>query len=229
VQQATDEPLDVLDEHGLPTGRTKGRWAVHRDGDWHRAIHLWVVREERLVLLQRRAFTKDLEAGQLDVSVGGHYRAGELFVDVLREAEEELGLTLRPAQPVYLGTARSERRYPAAEPPVVDRELQEVYVVRDERPLDAYHLAPDEVEALYELPVERAIALFESGTYAAAAGYDAMRRPSDALLYEADLPDQGRALHAEALRRVAAWLDGEPAEAIAERPFGSAAAGSTVR
>jgi isopentenyldiphosphate isomerase len=219
VHQGTDEPLDVLDENGLPTGRTKGRQAVHVDGDWHRAIHIWVVREGRMVVLQRRALTKDLEAGKLDVSVGGHYRAGELFVNVLREAEEEIGLALRPGQLTYLGTARSERRYPDAEPPLVDREFQEVYVVRDERPLEAYDLGPDEVDTLYELPVERAIELFEEGRHTAAAGFDAMRRPSNALLYEADLPSQGRALHAQALRRIRAWLDGEPVDELAQLPL----------
>lgn len=222
MQQATDEPLDVLDEHGLPTGHTKGRQTVHAAGDWHRAIHIWVVREERLVLLQRRALTKDLEPGRLDVSVGGHYRAGELFVDVLREAEEEIGLELRPGQLDFLGTARSERIYQEADPPVIDREFQEVYVVRDERPLEEYRQAQDEVEALYELPVEQAIALFAEGRHAAAAGHDAMRRPANALLYDADLPDQGREMHAEALRRVAAWLDGRSAEDIAEEPFADA-------
>src|SRR5690606_12737596 len=125
--------------------------------------------------------------------------------------------------------ARAGRHYPEADPPITDREFQEVYVVRDERPLEAYHLAPDEVEALYELPVERAIALFEEGQHAAAAGHDAMRRPASALLYEADLPDQGRALHAEALRRVAAWLDGQPAEELAQVPFGEAAADRSSR
>ena len=93
-----DELLDVLDDNGNPTGERKPRSAVHLDGDWHRALHLWVVREGHLVVLQRRAADKDLEPLKLDVTVGGHYRAGELFVDVLREAEEEIGLVLRPGQ-----------------------------------------------------------------------------------------------------------------------------------
>ncbi len=219
MHSEADEQLDVLDENGLPSGRTKGRRDVHRDGDWHRAIHIWVVREERLVVLQRRAFTKDLEPGKLDVSVGGHYRAGELFIDGLREAHEEIGLTLRPGQLEYLGTARSERFYPAADLPMVDREFQEVYVVRDDRPLEEYVLAVDEVEALYEVPVEKAIELFAHGSPVAAAGHDVMKRPSNALLYEADLPEQGRGVHAESLKRIAAWLGGASAEEVSQLPF----------
>lgn len=213
------EMLDVLDAAGEPTGERKTRLAVHVDGDWHRAIHIWVARDGDLVLLQRRSLAKDLEAGRLDVSVGGHYRAGELFIEVLREAEEELGLVLRPGQAEYLGTVRSERRYPLADPARVDREFQEVYVVRDTRPLEQYALDPEEVEAVYELPLDRAIGLFARGEYAAAAGFDAMRRPSHALLIEDDLPTQGRELHVQALERVRRWLAGEAAEVIAEEPF----------
>src|SRR5690606_19690656 len=148
-----DELLDVLDDNGNPTGERKPRSAVHRDGDWHRAFHLWVVREGHLVILQRRAEEKDLEPLRLDVTVGGHYRAGEMFVDVLREAEEEIGLVLRPGQVAFLGTVRSERHYPDPDPPRVDREFQEIYATHDDRPLSAYVQEPEEVDTLYEVPL----------------------------------------------------------------------------
>lgn len=212
-----DEPLDVLDAAGNPTGTVKARGQVHLDGDWHRALHIWVVRGDDMVLLQRRALGKDLEPGKLDVSVGGHYRSGELFIDALREAEEELGLVLRPGQVEYLTTVRSERHYPQLNPPVTDREFQEVYVVRDARPLHDYRLPQNEVDTVYELPIDKAITLFEAGQYAAAAGFDAMRRPSNALLHEDDLPSQGRELHAAALKLVQKWLEGELSSEIPEK------------
>jgi len=219
VSDPTLEPLDVLDELGNPTGEVKPRGAVHEDGDWHRAIHIWVVREGNMVLLQRRANTKDLEPGKLDVSVGGHVRASELFLDAIREAEEELGLALRPGQLAYLGTAAAVRRYDTGPTPIVDREHQDVYLVLDDRALDDYQLQIDEVDTLYEVPLNAAIALFRNGEYVAAAGYDSMHRPSNALLIETDLPAQGREMLAQALERVAAYLNGEEASDIAERPF----------
>ncbi len=220
AEAADQEPLDVLDAAGLPTGEVKARGQVHRDGDWHRAIHIWIVQHGRYVLLQRRSRDKRLEPLKLDVSVGGHLRAGETLLDALREAEEELGLELRPGQVEYLGTAVSERFYPQLDPPLVDREHQDVYVALDDRPLPAYRLQASEVDTLYEVPLEKAIALIETGEPVAAAGFDSMRRPSDALLYEADLLSQGRELHVEALRRVAAYLNGEWAPDEAQRPFG---------
>lgn len=213
-----DELLDVLDEHGNPTGEQKPRSAVHQDGDWHRAFHLWVVREGQLVVLQRRAEGKDLEPLKLDVTVGGHYRAGEMFVDVLREAEEEIGLVLRPGQATYLGTVRSERRYPDLDPPRVDREFQETFATHDDRPLSAYVQEPTEVDTLYEVPLEAAIALYRDGRHVAAAGFDAMRRVSNALLVEDDLIAHGRALTAHALERVQRWVNGEDADVLASLP-----------
>ena len=219
MQTPQDELLDVLDEHGEPTGVTKARAKVHEDGDWHRAIHIWVVREGNNVLLQRRSLNKDLEAGKVDGSVGGHYRTGELFVDALREAYEELGITLKPGLVEFLGVASDVRSYPDADPPMLDREHQEIYVCRDDRELDRYILDPNEVDTVYELPIDKAIALFRDGEYVAAEGFDSMRRPSNALLYEHDLPSQGRAVHVESLNRVKEWLEGVPADLIAAKPF----------
>ena len=53
------ELLDVLNAAGLPTGEAKARALVHRDGDLHRTLHVWIVKDDRNVLLQRRAATKD--------------------------------------------------------------------------------------------------------------------------------------------------------------------------
>ncbi|HKI55907.1 MAG TPA: NUDIX domain-containing protein [Trueperaceae bacterium] len=209
------ELLQLLDEAGVPLAAGKPRARVHADGDWHRAFHLWVVREGQLVLFQRRARGKDLEPGKIDVTVGGHVRVGETLVDVVREAEEEIGLEVRPGELTFLGSARSVRRYDGA----LDREVADVYVVRDERPLDAYALACDEVEVLYEVSLERAIALYRDGGYVAAAGFDCQRRANNALLVEHDLIAQGRALTAGALQRVRDWLAGADPAAWADAPI----------
>jgi len=199
--QDLDEPFDVLDENGEPTGKRKPRREVHRDGDWHRAVHVWILGAENRVLLQRRSLLKDLAPGRLDVTVGGHLRAGEAWPSALREAEEEIGHGLDVAEVRHLGTVRSERIYDAA----IDREFQEVLAARVEQPLSHYRLAGDEVDALYELPLARAILLWRDGLYAAAEGWDAQARPSHALLHEGDLIPQARDTIVEELLLVAEW------------------------
>lgn len=213
------EQLDVLDAAGRPTGESKARAAVHRDGDWHRTVHVWVVRSDRHVLVQRRAAGKELEPGRLDVSVGGHLVAGELAgmvgVDVVREVEEELGLVVSLGALTYLGTTVTDRRYGS----YIDREFQDVYAVEDDTPLTGLSLPAAEVDVVYEVPIDRAIELFRSGRYVAAAGYDSQRRVNNALLVAEDLPSQGSALLAAELDRVRAWLDGAAADDLAQRPF----------
>ncbi len=201
--QADNELLDVLDDDGNATGERKARRAIHRDGDWHRSFHLWVVKDGHNVLLQRRSRHKDLEPGKCDVTVGGHFAAGEGLEGVLRESEEEIGLMLAPEALHYLGTRRAERRYPDA----IDREFQEVYVTRCDWPLERYALDCREVEVLYELPLLRAIALYRDGSYAPAAGFDCYGRVNNALLVADDLIAQARGEVVEALGRVQRWLE----------------------
>lgn len=54
------------------------RGLVHRDGDYHRAVHVWIYSEStRELLLQKRADCKDSWPGQWDISSAGHISAGD--------------------------------------------------------------------------------------------------------------------------------------------------------
>lgn len=197
-----EELFDILDANGEPTGETKLRAEVHKDGDWHRSFHLWIVRDD-YVLFQRRAKTKDLEADKVDVTVGGHYRAGEGLAEVVREVEEEVGLFVRPEALHHLATQKAERHYETA----IDREFQEVYVLKQEQPLEHYHLDCAEVSVLYELQLDKAIELYQNGGFAPVSGWDCQQRVNNALLLESDLIEQARAQTVEALRLVRGWLE----------------------
>jgi isopentenyldiphosphate isomerase len=135
-----DELIDVFDERGWHRG-TKRRGDVHRDGDWHLAFHLWVVAPEG-VLFQRRAADKSSWPGYLDASAAGHLLAGETVADGMREAEEELGAAYAFADLTALGVHRVADVERSG---LVNRELQHVFAVRDERPLSAW-TAFDRVE-----------------------------------------------------------------------------------
>jgi isopentenyldiphosphate isomerase len=135
-----DELLDVFDRRGRHRG-AKRRADVHRDGDWHLAFHLWVVRPDG-VLFQRRAATKSSWPGFLDASAAGHLLAGETIRDGLREAEEELGAVYDFAALTPLGVHRVVDRERSG---TVNRELQHVFGIADERPLREW-VAFDRVE-----------------------------------------------------------------------------------
>ena len=51
------EIFDVVDENGIPTGKTVERNTAHYEGIRHRTAHVWVIRESKGrtdVLLQKR-------------------------------------------------------------------------------------------------------------------------------------------------------------------------------
>lgn len=170
LPQDPRELFDVVRPDGAATGRTKERARVHRDGDWHRAVHVWIAGlgedGEAFLLFQRRSAGKDTWPGRLDATVGGHYRAGEGLAEALREVEEEVGVAVAPAGLRRLGTRVSVNE---AEPGVVDHELQDVFLLRGDRPLAAYRPHPVELAALVRLPLPPLLA-FLAGEAASVAG-----------------------------------------------------------
>lgn len=146
------EQLDIYDDAGAHVG-VKDRAAVHRDGDWHRTLHLWVVScfgGRPSLILQRRAADKDSFPGMLDVSVGGHLQAGEQLADAVREADEELGLTVTPKQLTVAGQVRLDDR---PHPGFVNREIVDVALVCDDRPLDRYQFDRGELAGVVRVPL----------------------------------------------------------------------------
>ena len=163
IAQDPRERFDVVLADGTPTGRTKERVLVHRDGDWHRSVHVWIAGiggedggNEPFLLFQRRGFGKDTWPGRLDATVGGHFRAGEGLAEALREVEEEVGVAAAPAALRRLGTRVCVNE---AEPGVVDHELQEVFLLRDDRPLTGYRPHPAELAALVRFPLPALLAI----------------------------------------------------------------------
>lgn len=136
--------IDVLTESGTPAGLTKPKKEIHRDGDWHRASHIWIVTPDDRVLLQRRALIKESWPGLWDISVAGHVDAGESAVDAaIREAFEELGLRLEREELQHIGTLRYQAVLNGGA--YLENEFHEVYFVRRDIRLEALTLDPAEV------------------------------------------------------------------------------------
>ena len=159
MAQDPDEPFDVVTAAGRPTGEIKHRAAVHRDGDWHRAIHVWIAGRdddgEPFLIFQRRGSQKDTWPDRFDATVGGHVRAGELLAETLREVDEEIGVAVQGLTLLPLG-----RRVCANEAleGIIDREIQDVFLLVDDRSLTDYRPNPAELSALVRFPLAALIA-----------------------------------------------------------------------
>lgn len=89
-----EERFDLVDEDCRLVGSTKPRSEVHRDGDWHQAVHVWVLFHDTWrVVMQRRCKHKDSWPLMWDISAAGHVTAGGVPLETAkRELAEELGL-----------------------------------------------------------------------------------------------------------------------------------------
>jgi isopentenyldiphosphate isomerase len=142
-QNDPGELLEVFTASGRPTGRAKTRAAIHLDGDWHLAFHCWILRDGgRQIVLQRRSLLKDTFAGLWDAAAAGHWRFGESAAQAAREIAEELGLEVPFEALHYRSRERSARQFSNG---LTDRELHDVYVLDDDRPLTDYRPDPAEV------------------------------------------------------------------------------------
>lgn len=87
------ELFDIYNEDNEPLGIVKPRSEVHRDGDWHRVVHIYVRNDAGQYLIHLRSPKKDLEANSWDTRFGGHIQAGHDYDETaVREIEEEIGL-----------------------------------------------------------------------------------------------------------------------------------------
>ncbi len=155
------ERFDILDCRGKKTGETIARDEAHRMGAWHGAFHGLIIYERGgrgKALFQKRSAAKKIAPGRFDVSVGGHYAAGE---DVAaagpREIREELGLDVKFGDLVPVG--RRVFVY-CFTPGVMEHEFQDVFLLPLRVEPAGLLLQEEEVGGVIEMDVEQGIRLF---------------------------------------------------------------------
>ncbi|XP_078157802.1 nudix hydrolase 3-like isoform X2 [Carex rostrata] len=153
-QQHYEEHLDVLTRTGEKTGISKPRGQVHRDGDYHRAVHVWIYSESTAELLvQRRAGCKDPLLGKWDISSAGHVSAGESSLSsARRELEEELGIRLPNDAFELLFVFVQELK----DGTFINNEYDDVYLVTTLEPIpfEAFTLQESAVSAVRYIPID---------------------------------------------------------------------------
>ena len=87
------EIWDVLDENGIPTGKTALRGqGILKSGEYHLVVHIWIVSSAGQFLIQRRAEDKKLMPGEWAATGGAADSVEESFAAARRELFEELGI-----------------------------------------------------------------------------------------------------------------------------------------
>ena len=143
----------ILDEDGNKTGRTKLRNEVHRDGDWHKAVHIWILNENGDVLLQRRCATKDSNPNMLDISSAGHLSAGdESLTGAIRELKEELDLDVKPNELQFIKTLKRSSKYTSI---FINNEFDDLYILRTDKEIEDLKYQEEELSEIFFVPYKK--------------------------------------------------------------------------
>lgn len=144
------EYFDLLDENGNKTGKTKLRNEVHRDWDWHKAVHIWIINQNGDVLLQRRCATKDSNPNMLDISSAGHLSAGDSSLSgAIRELKEELNIDVKPDELQFIKTIKRSSRYTAT---FINNEFDYLYILRTNKKIEDMKFQKEEISEIFFVP-----------------------------------------------------------------------------
>ncbi|MBQ8043004.1 MAG: NUDIX domain-containing protein [Clostridia bacterium] len=147
------EYFDILDENGNKTGKTKLRSEVHRDGDWHKAVHIWILNNNGDVLLQRRCATKDSNPNMLDISSAGHLSAGDDSLNgAIRELKEELNLHVKPEELQFVKTLKRSSKHAAT---FINNEFDDLYILITDKEVSDMKYQEEEISEIFFVPYKK--------------------------------------------------------------------------
>lgn len=135
------ELLDMYDRFNIKRG-TVYKDAAHRNGTWHKSVHVWVINDNNEVLLQKRCAQKSFFPNVWDCSFAGHVGARECSIDaVLREGKEEIGIDVDLDKLDYVFTNKEV----LVDGNILSREFVDVYILRQNFDLSDIQLQEEEV------------------------------------------------------------------------------------
>ena len=120
------EQIDEYNKLGEKIG-VVDKEIAHRDGLWHKAVHVWIVNDNNEILLQYRCAEKSLYPNLWDCSFAGHIGVGESSIEgLIREGKEELGIEVDLEKLEFVMTTVENVVYEK----IISNEFDDVYILR---------------------------------------------------------------------------------------------------
>lgn len=156
------EYFDILNEDGSKTGKIKERSLVHRDGDLHKTVHIWILRNNNKgtfdLLLQKRSKNKDSFPSCYDISSAGHVLAGDDYKEsAIRELFEELGIKAKDNELKFIGFHKGKVETEFYGNKFKNYELSAVYLFTEKVKINKLILQKEEVESVKWIEINELI------------------------------------------------------------------------
>lgn len=147
-----DEFIDILNEQNEQTGKTSLKSEAHKKGLLHASVHCWIFDNNKNVIIQQRAATKETFPNFWDVSVAGHIAAGEVpAIAAIREIKEEIGISVTKNQLYFIGTSKNKIVH---HPQFIDNELHYIYLCEINFNITSLKIQQEEVAAVKSIPIK---------------------------------------------------------------------------
>lgn len=153
---------EMIDEYNLK-GEKIGvidKGIAHKEGLWHKSVHVWLINDKNEILLQYRCADKKLFPDTWDCSFAGHIGAGESSIQtVLREGKEELGIDVNLENLKFILTNKENLKYDD----INSNEFVDIYILRQNVELDKIIFQKEEVSDAKYVPLEEFFYMMENG------------------------------------------------------------------
>ncbi len=140
------EMIDYYDENLRHLG-VVDKAIAHKNGLWHKSVHVWIINSKNQVLLQKRCAQKSFYPNYWDCSFAGHVSAGEnSILSALREGKEELGIKIKEEELEFAFTNKEILNWEKID----SREFVDVFIMKKDIDIEALKFQKEEVsEAKY--------------------------------------------------------------------------------
>jgi len=96
------EYWDVYDKNGKLTGKVVEKNAEFLPGEYHKAVEIWIINDEGLLLVQKRSESVEFYPGYWGLTTG-RIKSGETPESgCVRELSEELGITASESEFIHI-------------------------------------------------------------------------------------------------------------------------------
>ena len=149
-----EEILDIYNDNFEYIG-TAGRKEIHEKGIWHQVVACQLFNPDTKKIIFQKKGGINCPYSKLDVTVGGHYQAGEKPEDCIREIKEELNENVSYDDLIPIGIRQCAAT--VSQINQVINEFHRVFLLPIIKELEEYNLTDEEVGSLVEVDIEDTI------------------------------------------------------------------------